>query len=142
STGFTSGPTDLVNGDIVTSVTLTSTGASASATYVSPGPSYDIIPTNASGSGLGNYDVHYGNGTLTLSQRSLTVTAVNQSKTYGDAFTFDGSEFTASGLVNSDAVDSVTLTSAGAAATATVAGSPYDITASAATGTGLANYAI
>ena len=37
---------------------------------------------------------------------------------------------------------SVTLTSAGAAATATVAGSPYVITPSAAAGTGLANYVI
>ena len=37
---------------------------------------------------------------------------------------------------------SVTLTSTGAPATATVAGSPYAITASAAVGTGLANYAI
>ena len=46
------------------------------------------------------------------------------------------------GLVNSDTVDSVTLTSAGAAATATVAGSPYAIVASAAVGTGLGNYDI
>ena len=41
-----------------------------------------------------------------------------------------------------DTVDSITLTSAGAAATATVAGSPYDIIPSAAVGTGLANYDI
>ena len=46
------------------------------------------------------------------------------------------------GLVNGDTVDSVTLTSAGAAATAAVAGSPYDIVASAAVGTGLGNYDI
>ena len=45
-------------------------------------------------------------------------------------------------LKNSDSVASVTLTSAGAAATATVAGSPYTITPSAAVGTGLANYII
>ena len=54
--------------------------------------------------------------------------------------TFAGTEFTASGLVNGDTVTSVTLTSAGSAATATVAGSPYTIVPSAAVGTGLANY--
>ncbi|MCX6926541.1 MAG: hypothetical protein NT154_25525 [Verrucomicrobia bacterium] len=36
----------------------------------------------------------------------------------------------------------MSLTSAGAGATATVAGSPYTMVPSAATGTGLANYAI
>ena len=36
----------------------------------------------------------------------------------------------------------MTLTSSGAAATASVGGSPYDIVASAAVGTGLANYTI
>ncbi len=46
------------------------------------------------------------------------------------------------GLVNSDTVSSVTLTSDGAPATAIVAGSPYTIVASAAIGTGLENYAI
>src|SRR5206468_6607473 len=58
-------------------------------------------------------------------------------------FTPDGTtQFTTSGLVNSDAVTSVTLASAGYAATATVAGSPYAITPSAATGSGLSNYNI
>ena len=46
------------------------------------------------------------------------------------------------GLVNADTVDSVTLTSTGAAAGATVAGSPYPIVVSAAVGTGLGNYDI
>src|SRR5207253_2173811 len=59
-----------------------------------------------------------------------------------DTVTFTGAEFTTSGLVNNDAVSSVTLTSAGAAAAATVAGSPYAITPSAAAGTGLTNYTI
>ncbi len=56
--------------------------------------------------------------------------------------TFRGTEFTTSGLVNSDTVTSVTLTSPGAAATAAVAGSPYSIIPSAAVGTGLGNYNI
>jgi len=72
----------------------------------------------------------------------LTVTASARTKTYGQAVTFAGIEFTTSGLENSDSVSSVTLTSAGAAATAGVAGSPYSIVPSAATGTGVANYTI
>ena len=47
-------------------------------------------------------------------------TATDQSKTYGNVFTFSGTEFmTGLGqLVNGDSIASVTLTSAGAAATA------------------------
>ncbi|WP_162944546.1 MBG domain-containing protein [Flavisolibacter nicotianae] len=63
-------------------------------------------------------------------------------RTYGQTVTFAGTEFTphAGDLVNGDAVASVTLVSSGAAATA--AKGSYDITASAATGTGLGNYDI
>ena len=46
------------------------------------------------------------------------------------------------GLVNTDTVTSVTLSSTGAAATATVAGSPYVIVIGGALGSGLANYDI
>src|SRR5205085_12530374 len=76
--------------------------------------------------------------------KALTVTATNQSKTYGTAVTPAGTEFTTSGLVNSDAVISVSLASSGYAATATVTapGPDYTITASAAVGSGLGNYAI
>src|ERR1019366_5045318 len=56
------------------------------------------------------------------------------SKTYGSTVSFSGSEFTSSGLKNGEMVGSVSLASAGAVATAGVAGSPYVITASAATG--------
>ncbi len=72
----------------------------------------------------------------------LTVTADDRSKVYGQTVVFAGTEFTTSGLLNSDDVTSVTLASPGAPATATVAGSPYAITPSAAVGTGLGNYTI
>ena len=52
------------------------------------------------------------------------------------------SAFTAAGLLPGDSVTSVTLSSTGAAATATVGGSPYAITPSAAAGVGLDKYAI
>src|SRR5207249_7363882 len=81
---------------------------------------------------------------LTVNAIALDITADNQSKNYGDTFTFTGSEFTvvAGQLKNSDSVTSVTLSSAGAAATATVGGSPYTIVPSAAVGSGLGNYII
>jgi hypothetical protein len=72
----------------------------------------------------------------------LTVTANSFGKTYGTAYSFAGTEFTNMGLVNGDTISSVTLTSPGAAATATVAGGPYAITTSAAVGSGLSNYTI
>ena len=91
---------------------------------------------------LGNYVDAGGTVTDTITAATLTITASNQTKPYGTTFTFAGTEFTVTGLVNGDTVTSVTLTSAGAPATATVAGSPYPITPSAAVGTGLANYTI
>src|SRR5690606_35882318 len=126
----------LVNGNTVTSVTLTSAGAAA----MSAVGTYDINVTNAIGTGLANYTISYTKGTLTVNKKDLTITASDQSKTYGNAFTFSGTEFTSQGLVNGDAVTSVTLTSAGAAATADVG--TYDIIASAAQGPKLSNYTI
>jgi len=78
--------------------------------------------------------------TLIVNTKALTVTASNRSKTYGDAVIFAGTEFTTAGLINSDGVTTVTLTSGGAGATATV--NTYSITPSLATGSGLSNYNI
>src|SRR5687767_1863429 len=134
----------LVNADSVDSITLTSAGAAATAT-VAASP-YAIVSSNAVGTGLANYNISYVNGSLTVEAKALTITASNKTKTYGDTVVFDettpSTDFSVVGLVNTDTVDSVTLTSAGAAATATVAGSPYAIIPSAAVGTGLANYNI
>ena len=60
TTAFTN--TALVNGDSLTAVTLTSTGAASDAAV---GP-YDIVPSVAQGTGLSNYNIAYGNGTLTV----------------------------------------------------------------------------
>ncbi len=129
-----------MNDDTVTSVTLTSTGAGVTAT-VDNSP-YSIVPSAALGTGLSNYNITYVNGSLTVDPRALTITANNLSKIYRAEATFIGTEFTADGLVNGDTVASVTLTSAGAAADATVDGSPYAVVPSAAVGTGLSNYNI
>jgi len=52
-----------------------------------------------------------------INQATLTITASNRSKAYGDTVTSPGRVMVA-GLVNADTITSVTLTSAGAAATA------------------------
>jgi hypothetical protein len=80
--------------------------------------------------------------TFDIAQAKLTVTAKTSSKTYGQTVTFSGTEFTTTGLVSRDGITSISLTSAGARASAPVDGSPYAIVASAAVGTGLANYTI
>jgi len=91
----------------------------------------------------GNYNVTATNtGSWSVTPKELTITADDQSKIYGDTFTFAGTEFMTSGLINNDSVTSVTLASTGAVNTATVAGGPYAITASGAIGTGLGNYTI
>ena len=128
------------NSDTVTSVTLTSTGAAATATVA--GSPYNIVPSAAVGTGLSNYAITYANGHLTVTKAALTITANNQSKAYGQASNLGTTTFTASGLENSDTVTSVTETSTGSAATATVAGSPYNIVPSAAVSTGLNNYSV
>ena len=128
----------LKNSDGVTSVTLTSTGAAATATV----GTYNIVASAADGMGLSNYTITYAVGHLTVTKAALTITANDASKIYGQTSTFAGTAFTSSGVENGDKVTSVTLTSTGAAATATVAGSPYNIVASAAVGTGLSNYTI
>ncbi len=130
----------LVNGDVVTSVTLTSTGALATAPV--SGSPYPIVASAAVGSGLGNYTITYDTGTLAVNPKALSITANSISKVFGQTVTFAGTEFTTSGLVNGDTVTNVTPSSAGAAATAPVSNSPYPIVPSAAAGSGLSNYTI
>ncbi len=63
----------LVNGDAVNGVTLTSTGSPASA----PDGSYPIVPSDATGTGLSNYNIVYANGTLTVGSLEITLIQVN-----------------------------------------------------------------
>src|SRR5204862_524285 len=119
--------TGTVNGD-----TLNYALATAAVQFSSVG-NYAITVTLGSNP---NYEVTPTNGTLTVNAKGLDITANDRSKTYGDSVTFAATEYTtgAGQLVNGNTVTSVTLTSAGAAATATVASSPYPIAASAAVG--------
>jgi hypothetical protein len=134
----------LLFSDTVASITLVSAGYVNTAAVA--GSPYTITPSAATGTGLTNYTISYVNGSFTVSTATLTITATNRSKTYGATYTPDTTDpspdFSVSGLLNSDTVASITLVSAGYVNTATVAGSPYTITPSAATGTGLTNYTI
>lgn len=76
---------------------------------------------------------------LAVTAAPLTITAKSLTKAYGQAAQLG---FTATGLKNNDSVASVTLTSAGADATVVPSATPYPITVSDATGTGLSNYTI
>ena len=98
--------------------------ATASATYLG-----DLNHTGSNNS-----------ATFEVGKASLTITARDQTKTYGISFSFLGTEFTTTGLLHTDSVSGVTLSSDGSADSANVG--DYDIVASAATGTGLGNYTI
>ncbi|MBB2164665.1 filamentous hemagglutinin N-terminal domain-containing protein [Gluconacetobacter sp. 1b LMG 1731] len=122
----------LVNGDTVSGVSVNQpvTGASGVGSYVT-------TASAATGSGLGNYVIDYENGSWNVTPATLTIAANDASSVYGQAPKTAG--FTASGLVNGDAVSSVDLST-----TATAASSigDYAINVSGATGTGLSNYTI
>lgn len=126
----------LLNGDKINSVKLTSAGTVKTASV----GDYPIVPSAAQGSGLGNYNIVYVNGNLKVTKASLTITATDRVKTEGSEVVFQGTEFLASGLKNSDVVSSVNLQSDGAPEAAPVG--DYAIVPSSAVGAGLSNYTV
>ena len=114
-----------VNGENAASLTTQAT-ATTSATATSGAGSYPITPTGGSSS---NYSFSYVNGTLTVGKAVLTITAVNQSMTYGG--TVPALTASYSGFVNGDGPASLTtpptLTTT---ATSTSPAGAYPITAS------------
>ena len=103
---------------------------------------YALIDSNATGTGLSNYTISYAAAPtgLTVNPAALTITASDQSKTYGTVANLGTTAFSTTGLLNSDVVSGLTLASAGSPATANVG--TYAMTGSDATGTGLSNYTI
>ena len=107
------------------------------------GPSFTDVPggtANWTFAGNNDYNAASGSVLIVITEASLTITADDASKNYGDTLSFAGTEFSARVLVGSDTVSSVTLTSDGVPASADLGN--YDIVPSAALGSGLANYAI
>jgi hypothetical protein len=87
-----------VNGDRPSSLTVKPTGSSIADQTYSVG-TYPIVPA---GGVSGNYTFNYVDGTLTITQANLTVTAQNTSRPYGSTNPiFDA---TIVGLVNGDVV--------------------------------------
>ncbi|MFN9520518.1 MAG: beta strand repeat-containing protein, partial [Bacteroidota bacterium] len=134
STNFIS--SGLLNGETIGSITIASTGAANTAAV----GSYTIVPSEATGGTFtaSNYNITYINGTLTVSEAPLTVTASAQSKNYGSTAPTTGTlntDFTVTGLQNSDAASGATLTYSGSPAgnLATAALGSYTITPSALT---------
>ncbi len=114
-----------VNGEDETVLTTAAT-ASTSADATSSVGTYSIT---ASGGVADNYTFSYTDGTLTVNQAALTVTADDQAKTYGDAN--PTLTITYSGFVNGE--DETVLTTAATASTtadATSSVGTYSITAS------------
>ena len=126
--------TGLVNGD--TSATFSGSLVTTATSSSNVG---DYPITQGTLAATGNYTIGTFNpGTLTVNAAPLTITANNDSKTYGTLKTFSSTAFTETGWLNGDTITGVTETSTGAAASATVG--TYTIVPSAATGTGLSNY--
>ncbi len=141
--GTPQGPNTATNTGTGTSYTFSYTGT-GSTTY---GPSaaqptnagtYTVIATVAADGT--NIQASSAPTDFAINTAPLTIAANNLGKCTGAAYLFTGTEFTTNGLFGSDAVSSVSLTSAGSAADATTG--TYTITASAAVGTGLSNYVI
>jgi len=126
--------TGLLSGDSVTNLTLASAGSVSNATV----GSYPISASGASGVGLANYTIGYNSGTLTVGAASLQITAGDTNKVYGA--TLNPTAYSVAGLLNGDTVTNLTLASSGSVSNAAVGG--YAISASGASGVGLANYTI
>jgi len=82
-----------------------------------------------------NYSFTFVNGQLSVTAAPLSITANNDSKTYGQTKTYGAGQttFTSSGLQNGETIGSVTITASGGTATNANVGS-YNLTPSAATG--------
>ena len=75
------GVSGLLNGDSVSSASLSSAGSVATAAVA--GSPYSIVISNAVGNGLTNYTISYVNGLLTVRPALLGVSANNTNRVYG-----------------------------------------------------------
>jgi gliding motility-associated-like protein len=97
----------------------------------------NTYPITASGAVSSNYTFVYQPGTLTVTAAPLTITANNKGKAFGQAISggAGSTEFTSTGLVNSETIGSVTITyGTGAAAGAPANTYTGSVVPSAATG--------
>ena len=107
TTAFTA--SGLFGSDSVTSVTLTTNATLSSSSNYNAG-TWDIAPSAAIGSGLSNYTITYDENStgLTVAAKALTLTALDQNRSYGDVN--PALTYTITGLVPGDFLDSSELT--------------------------------
>jgi hypothetical protein len=98
---------------------------------------YNVVP---SGLVSDNYNISFVNGTLEITPVNLVITGQEDEKVYGFESEFYGTEFSAVGLMQGDAITSVTMNSDGAPVNSPVG--EYPIILSDAVGSGLTNYFI
>jgi hypothetical protein len=128
---ITPGYSGFQNSDAAASLTTQPTCTTA---YTVTSAVGSLPATSCSGGASANYSFSYVNGSVTVTQAPLSITANNDTKVYGQTKTYGAGStaFTSSGLKNSETIGSVTLSSTGAAASAAIGN--YPIVASAATG--------
>ncbi len=103
---------------------------------------YPIVATQAIGMGVSNYDIQFVPGNFVVHPKAITVSAINNTKTYGTAITPTGTEFyiAPNALVGVDAIGTVELQSTAFAIDANVGN--HAIVINNATGHRLSNYNI
>jgi hypothetical protein len=111
----------------VSNVILSSDGAYSIANV----GTYTVVPSSASGNGLGNYNITYNStGNYTVVSSNLVLKAGNQTKAVGSSLNIGTTCFTLTGsLYNGDTISDTTLTSQ-EASNASVAVGLYNITSS------------
>jgi hypothetical protein len=148
-------PSDIVYGTALSSAQLNATatgvgGASVSGTFVYT-PVAGTVLSAGNGQNLSvvftstntNYNNAYRSVVINVTPKPLTITASSRAKLLGELVTFAGTEFAQNGLIGTDSIASVTLTSTGAPAAAPVGTYPIvPSSAVGAVGTVLTNYAI
>jgi filamentous hemagglutinin family protein len=120
------GDSALPNGEVVTNVTIGSaTGVDASTssdvtTYTDEiNIESPVVGTAGTGDGFleSNYDITYVSGDLKVNKRAIALTALPQSKTYGESVTTSITDFSVldldsdAALPNGESIDTVTITS-------------------------------
>ncbi|MFW5706444.1 MAG: YDG domain-containing protein [Bacteroidota bacterium] len=137
-TGFTANLTGFVGGEDSTVLEGELSFAGPALTAIYPG-SYSVFPEGLFAT---NYDIYYNMGTLQITKAPLTLTAHDITKIEGLSYTFSGTEYSITGLVEGtdDSVVSVSLSSSGTDASAPAG--DYPIIIGNAQGTGLEKYTI
>jgi len=101
---------------------------------------YAITPQGLSSA---NYAITYADGTLSITQRPITVTAVDQSRNYGGANPTSGAVIVTSGsLVNSDTLGTASVSSTATGTTAAGQSAPLKPSNQTFSSGSLSNYAI